>query len=475
MESEIEPHPFESSELYQSGRFERLLKRLEKISQLDGRRIPSAQRKLYREFVLSERDQNCFRELSRPHVLRADQAEAEGKSAEAFSERLQAWRKTPTNLGLLLDLVRSQISFLFGEPDSKGTRKRFFSLGFWRVRSRAVSYLQKAIQLCEGLEQDGVFVSREDRETLRQLCSYFPKRKLSEKRGKPWRFWIGFLLLLLLLILLDRFTFQWFSRPSARTLPAPLPPVLTEEKLLKTPVPVDWGNRRSDQFAAVIEKSERLKLAEFYGYEVSGRIEWKSDRTEAFELSLDYRAGPDSERRVIRFPRETDAPLEPGDTVVFREFFRLDEGLRGDDSLSLRLTLLETEERDGSLSEPVSVPAVDMDNRKVEGLAFRLRRKVELEDGVSVRRLGYDLEAENRSSNRLNGLRLRLIWRTKTREGFRESFLEREFKLLEPGDPFLPRGSKIARRLWVDVPENIADSVTGLTPEFRILKVRFEP
>ena len=285
--------------------------------------------------------------------------------------------------------------------------------------------------------------------------------------------------------------------------------------MLNTPVPVEWSvpPEQDQDFDRAIQKSQRFKLSQHYVYEVQGHIRLKPGKPDKnengasanlatetdrwkhlkaappFDLLLTYEHKGQKFHKQITFsygndsqPNEAqNAQLMRGDTVLFREVFRLPDGPSSDDRLRAQLVKVGepapsriVDFREGGFAQPLQ--SIDIQGNIVPNVSMAFRDKVQIDDGQKVRLLGYDLELQNGSKLPLDEYELQLIWHQE--DGIRSKenspvLLERNYKMISASGSNLPGQSRTVQRLWLQIPEDLNYAVEQLTPQVRIVENRF--
>ncbi|WGK68444.1 hypothetical protein P0082_08120 [Candidatus Haliotispira prima] len=421
------------------------------------------------------------------------------------------------------------------------TARRLFRLSAWQHRRQALSYLKKATELSIGLDRpelqntdDGE--SRKDRtnkktgkktETkaalarhllrLQKLQQNYPKinwdryaQRVRTLKGRPRKRWPWILLTLLLIGLLGG-TFVYLPWRNLFRIPRtnvestqPIPLQLGEQALLNNPVPVEWSvaPEQDQDFAKGIQHSRRLRLNQYYAYEVQGHIRaklkpnnrsslatgadrWQSLRpVQPFDLLLTYEHDGQKQEKRIKFsygakdkPEEVEQALVmEGDTVLFREVFRLPGRPSGNDRLRADIDIVGeapqtqiTNLNNGGFAQ--ALRSTNRQGNSVPTVAMAFRNKVMLSDGRTVRLLGYDIELQSMTNRALDQLELRLSWHEE--DGIRSKenspvLLQRDYNIVSAGGTNLPGKARLTKRLWLEVPEDLNYPVEDLTPRVRI-------
>ena len=518
----------------EEGRLRHFLQQLAKLCRLRGDMIPGAQAELMQKFLLNDKDRHHLQRMSHAYALRAEEASAESNWNVAFSSHLEAWQKMPKDLSLLLDLAE----FCIGKdsapqnsprasekiPPQVSEQTEDLSEGQKSPvpsRRKGLRYLKKAVQLSIGLEtfneSGGKIRERQlwaERRRLKDLLQSYPQIEWEDYRGRiralngrPRQRWPWVLLGLFVFALLSVSAFymrRWliFVRPGLEGTAQPEQPQVIpgEQVLLNSPVPVRWTP--DNDFEKVIEKSRYLRLGEYYAYEVQGTIRvknipnaplsnaentgrWKSLRpARPFELSLSYESGGQKQQKNIPFSHGDKvqsfdelrrSPLMEGDTVLFREVFRMDGTPVGDELLRAKINITgkAPETRPLALSEggfAQSMESLDLQGSEVPTVALAFRDKVTFSDGEDVRLLGYDVELRNATSRPLSEFAVRLSWRDAGRE---VTPILRSYDLVSASGTSLPGRSRMSQRLWLELPKDLNYSVEDLTPRLEIERSRF--
>ena len=257
-----------------------------------------------------------------------------------------------------------------------------------------------------------------------------------------------------------------------------------------------------NDFEKVIQKSRRLRLGEYYAYEVQGTIRVKQTRKEPlpnagntnrwksmrpappFELALSYKSGGQKQQKNILFSQGQEAdsfdelrrsPIMEGDTVLFREVFRMDGAPVGDELLQAKINItgktLETRPialSEGGFAQPME--SLNLQGNEVPTVALALRDKVAFSDGEDVRLLGYDVELRNTTSRPLSEFALRLSWRDAGRD---VAPILRSYDLVSASGANLPGRSRMSQRLWLELPKDLNYNVEDLTPRLEIERSGF--
>ena len=492
----------------EEGRLRHFLQQLARLCRLRGDMIPRAQEELTQKFLLNRRDRHHLQRMSHACALRAEEAERDGNRELAFSSRLEAWHKMPTDLSLLLDLAESSAE---NDPDSPPTASR-----------KGLKYLKKAMQLSIGLEQkpepSRSTTAPEYKRRLERLARSYAKidwehyqASIRALKGRARRRWPWFLLgwFDFALLALSAFYFRrrlLLRKPELETTAveqAQVEVVPGEQILLERPVPVLWAVAQNPDFEKGIEKSRRLRLGEHYAYEVQGYIRvregqsdnWKKPQNienalqnsvrslrpaRPFELLLTYQHDGQKQQRRIPFSHGNEAelrrsPLMEGDTVLFREVFRMNGAPVGDEQLEAKINITGNAPRNAALSDDGfarPLKSLDTEGNTVSTVALAFRDRVAVSDGQQVRLLGYDVELRNATERPLDQFDVRLSWRK--REGA-PVVLERSYNLVSDSGTNLPGLARMSRRLWLELPEDINYAVEPLTPSLRIETSRFAP
>ena len=599
-ETPAKPLNFTSTDPVEEGRLRHFLRQLARLCNLRGDIIPRAQESLLQKFFLNRRDRHHLQQMSHAHALRSEEALKRGNANLSLLERIEAWRKMPRDLSLLLDVAEAYIepgnfakertlkvqnarASLPGLQASKSNKsskrpeapaepvgstnidkgqakqkranakqhknkaakrarkqnkknaRQLFQLNAWQYRRQSLNYLKKAVELSIGLEtenqQEGGrtsdYLSRE-LARLQKLQQNYPSinwehytEKIRALQGRPRRRWPQVILVLFVLALSTLFFFylpwrNWLftvpERPAEKTVERPK---TSEQTMLNTPVPVEWSvpPEQDQDFDRAIQKSQRFKLNQHYVYEVQGHIRLKpgkpnkngngasanlADETgrwkhlqaaPPFDLLLTYEHKGQKFHKQITFsygndsqPNEAqNAQLMRGDTVLFRQVFRLPDGPSSDDRLRAQLAKVGepapsriVDFREGGFAQPLQ--SIDRQGNPVPNLNMAFREKVQIDDGQKVRLLGYDLELQNSSKLPLDEYELQLIWRQE--DGIRSKenspvLLERNYQMISASGSNLPGQSRTVQRLWLQIPEDLNYAVEQLTPQVRIVENRF--
>ncbi len=579
-----QPLNFYSTDPLEEGRLRHFLRQLARLCQLRGDMIPKAQEALLGKFFLHRRDRHHLQQMSNAHALRSEEAFNNGNARLALLERLEAWRKMPKDVSLLLDLAEACLEpgNLNEEraqrkakgsplrvknpdiPEAAGVRpgqtdkhpeqarsqsadrqtvkkrrkaqqalrrreqkaaRQLFQLNAWQHRRQVINYLKKAVELSIGLEREAQSregarsrkVLREEASRLRQLQQNYPginweryAQRIRSLNGRPRKRWPWVLLLAAVLAAVALYLPQssWLpwrgSRIEKETFVQEAQ--FSEQSLLDNPVPVDWSvpPDQDPNFDKMIQKSQHLKLGEYYAYEVQGHIRVKPGRVPdssaniatgperwqhlqpapPFGLFLTYEHQGRKEEKRISFSYgladdpATRAPVMEGDTVLFREVFRLPEDLdfSSDDRLSAKIVTTGQAPRlhfvdlsEGGFAQTLS--SINTEGNSVPTVAMAFRNKVMISDGEQVRLLGYDIELQNKARRPLDQLDLRLSWREE--DGMRSKsrspiLLQRDYSVVSASGSNLPGLARMTRRLWVEVPADLGYPVEELTPQVRI-------
>ncbi len=578
------------------GHLHHFLQQLAKICHLRGDMIPRAQEALIRKFLLNYRYRHHLQQMSNAHALRSEEAKNNGDPKLFLQERLEAWRKMPRDLSLLLDVAEA-----YAEPQSfleqKNTRSRLAKedrakpeikseaqgmktrLGFseseralsakalmlkekhaakqenkqtqeqrkqqeriasellqlnpWQYRRQAIKYLKKATELYIGLEleqesnEEKASANKlsanklsEELKRLEQLQQNYPNinweryaKQIKILKGQARSRWPWVLLALLLLALFSIAMIylpwrSWLFFRSEEVALQEVVPQLSEQRLLETPVPVEWKvPAKSDlDFDKVIQKSQRLKLSQHYAYEVQGHIRVKPKKhpsinggntahsqflipTEPFDLLLTYEhQGQEFKKRIeFSYDNETDpieidrAPVMEGDTVLFREVFRLPGGAVNDDRLRAQIDKVGKAPKyeakslaEGGFAQPLS--SFNIQGEPQPNIKMAFRNQVVRSDGESIRQVGYDLELQNNSKLPLDQYQLRLNWRQENSIYTKENspiLQQNNYTIISASGTNLPGRSRTTQRLWLEVPEGLNYPIEQLTPQVRIIENRF--
>ena len=418
----------------------------------------------------------------------------------------------------------------------KQKAKQLFQLSTLQHQRLAIKYLKKAVELSVGLEleaknpdareglQEVLADARQRLGTLQQSYpnvnwEHFTERVRAFKGSPPKRWpWVLLILLLLGAVYAAIIYLPWrswwtmlqttSSTPLQKTVSQP-----NESILLKTPVPVEWSvpSENDLTFDKSIQKSQRFKLNQHYVYEVQGHIRVSytkfpkppepDDDEEAlatkpmlqpsqpFDLLLIYQHRGQEIKKWQKFsydnradPNEVDrAPIMEGDTVLFREVFRLARGPTNEDRLVARIitvgkapdSAIPDIQQNGLIQK---LPSVDLQGNLVPTVDMAFRNRVRRKDGENLRLLGYDIELQNNSREPIEHYELRLSLREEDGVYTKENsplLLEREYTLVSNSGTNLPGLARMTRRLWLEIPEGLSYPVEKLTPQVRILNSRF--
>ena len=560
------------------GYLRHFLRQLAKLCHLRGDMIPKAQESLLQKFLLNRRDRHHLQQMSHAHALRSEEALSHDNAKLALLERLEAWRKMPRDLSLLLDVTEAYIepesfveerglknsrtrekadsarntetkerelnqrfyretgaakqTILLRERSHKQakqkeqalrkqqekTARQLFQLSVRQYRRQALNYLKKAVELFVGLEDENSATKgllSQELSRLQKLQQNYPKvhwqrytERIRALKGRPSKRWPWGLLVLLLLASLFAvvvYSLSWFYQIQISGAQTPVSggqERLSEQALLGKSVPVEWSvpPEKDRSFAKVIQKSQRLKLSQHYVYEIQGHIRVKAKASpevsklpsrwqrlrpaEPFDLLLTYEYQGQKIKKRVEFSDSSEEPLPPvmeGDTVLFREVFRLPNGLVNGDRLLAEIAKVgKTQEselaglNDGGFAQRLN--SVDMQGNLVPTVGMAFRDKVVRSDGEKVRLLGYDIELQNNSKRSLDQYELRLSWRQADGIHTQENsplLLQRDYTIVSASGTNLPGLARTIQRLWLEVPEDLNYPVEKLSPQVRILENRF--
>ncbi|MEM9424369.1 MAG: hypothetical protein AAF975_06250, partial [Spirochaetota bacterium] len=125
---ERRPLNFHSTDPREEGYLFHFLRQLAKLCHFRGDMIPQAQESLLKKFFLNHRDRHHLQQMSHAHALRSEEALSQNNPKLALLERLEAWRKMPRDLSLLLDVAEAYIeperfteNYQLGAAAEKGT------------------------------------------------------------------------------------------------------------------------------------------------------------------------------------------------------------------------------------------------------------------------------------------------------------------------------------------------------------------
>ena len=104
-----QPLNFTSTDPVEEGRLRHFLRQLARLCNLRGDMIPRAQESLLQKFFLNRRDRHHLQQMSHAHALRSEEALKRGNANLSLLERIEAWRKMPRDLSLLLDVAEAYI------------------------------------------------------------------------------------------------------------------------------------------------------------------------------------------------------------------------------------------------------------------------------------------------------------------------------------------------------------------------------